>query len=272
MQPDIFPSTSSTSSSVTKPTVVAIGNSHLAALQFALKTVDATTLPFRLVCLPLTLARYQPYWSTENGARVLNQLFDNDAREAIERERPIAILCFAASGLAFAAGSFNRSRPFDFIIPGHETLERLPDAQIVPYDLMIEMAMSEVDVWLQIPTLARAASDVPVWSICIPPPVASFDPFLLTTKHEVIKARIQKSGVAPKAFRYKMWLLQTEAERQKAQGMGAAFLPPPAAALDDAGYRRPDASQDLLHGNAAYGRLILQQIGDIVQQMQSMET
>jgi hypothetical protein len=79
-----------------------------------------------------------------------------------------------------------------------------------------------------------------------------------------IKDTIAAYGVAPDAFRHKMWLLQAEADRRVALELGAAFLDAPAESLNQVGLRPIEYCGDPMHGNAAYGRLVLGQIASIV--------
>ena len=76
----------------------------------------------------------------------------------------------------------------------------------------------------------------------------------------------------PSALRYKMWHILADTDCQKAASVGAMFLPPPAKALDDAGFRCTKYSEDILHGNTAYGELILEQITDILLARANMES
>lgn len=240
-----------------RPVVVAIGNSHINAVLTASKAAD---VPVQLQCLQFLTAAYAPYWRTEDGVRRPNRQYLAHAHDLIERAKPVAIICFAASNLSFDVGSVKRPRPFDFVLPSRQDLPLYAD-EIIPHDLMMERALAAEREWGQ---LMAPAMGLPVWSVCPPAPIVSFDPFLPKMVHQ-IKNTIAVYGVAPDTFRRKMWLLQTEANRRVAQEFGAAFLGAPPETVNDAGLRPIDYAHDPLHGNTAYGRLVLQQIAKIIE-------
>ncbi len=264
MQQIMVSSAGPADSDARKPTIVAIGNSHIMAVWAANKLPEAKDLPFRVACLPSIVPKYQPHWVGEGNDRTLNPDFRRDARDLIEAERPIAVLCFASGSFGFATGAFNSPRPFDFVIPGREDPGLIQGSEIVPYDLVVQAALMATPWWSQVISTARASAPAPVYSVCVPPPVASFDPFLPALGHAYTKSKIERLGVAPSPLRYKTWYVQMEADAQKAAAMGADFLRPPAGALDAAGFRRADFSGDLIHANAAYGLLILRQLAERV--------
>jgi hypothetical protein len=257
---------------VVKPTIVAIGNSHLMSVWDAAHARNAADLPFRVVCLRFIVPEYQPYFIGEDNQRVLNPDFRIDVKKLIESERPAAVLCFSSGSFAFALGAFKSPRPFDFAVPGRDDLALMPDAEVIPYDLMIQAAQIANPWWSQIISAACGHGSAPVYSVCIPPPVASFDQIPPELANADIRSKIETLGEAPKSLRYKMWLVQAATDRQKALTAGAGFLPPPSAALDNSGCRRVEFSGDLLHANVEYGRLIIRQVAEIANPASSGES
>ena len=66
---------------------------------------------------------------------------------------------------------------------------------------------------------------------------------------------------APAELRLAVWDLQQELCRDQAAGLNAVFLEPPRSALDAEGFLATDFwTDDPTHGNAGYGRLVLDQI------------
>jgi hypothetical protein len=203
------------------PTVVAIGNSHIDAIRNAAEQLDVTALPFRLRCLRLMPA-YTPYWLQEDGGMSLNPEFSKDAEALLHSERPDLVLCFASSNGHFNLGLFTGPKPFDFIHPEKPDLPLLPHAQIVPYDLMREKSVADSPWWSQIIDLARRCCDAPIYSVCPRPPLNRLDDFWRNVQPELLAA-LKKHGAAPAVFRYKVWRLYADAERQRASECGASL-------------------------------------------------
>jgi hypothetical protein len=245
--------------SAERPGVVAIGNSHLEALWNASR---GGGVPVDVKCLRFMTPAYTPHWTTIDGTKHANRRYLDDARDLIRSEKPTAVVCFAASNLSFDVGSANRPRPFDFVLPSRQELPLCAD-EIVPYDMMMERAMAAEAEWSEFVAIG-VNSGVPVWSVAPPAPLVSFDLFLPRMTHQ-IKDIITTRGVAPAPFRHKMWLLQVEADRRVAASAGAGFLEVPPASVNDVGLRPVEYAGDALHGNAAYGSLVLQQIADIIE-------
>ena len=241
-----------------KPLIVAIGNSHLDAVRAASLAEDA---PVQLEYLRFMTKEYHPHSISEDGRRRPVRRFLDDATALIERTRPAGVICFAASIMAFVVGSSDRPRRFDFVLPSRPDLPLTP-CELVPYDLMLDYALSAAREWGEFIACA-VATGLPVWVPCPPPPIETFEPFMAKLAPNV-KANLTAYGVAPDAFRYKMWLLQAEADQQVAEELGATFLPAPVGTMGPSGLRSTDYAWDALHGNGAYGRLVLQQVADVI--------
>lgn len=94
--------------------------------------------------------------------------------------------------------------------------------------------------------------------LCAPPPIA--DESHLAAHPGVFGARMHL-GFAPRALRLVLHGLQRDIYAARAARLGAEFLDPPAAARDGDGFLRRDYwANDPTHGNADYGRLVLDQI------------
>jgi hypothetical protein len=258
------PSNGPADADLTKPTVVAVGNSHLMTVWGVKYSADACTAPFRVVCLRCIVPQYVPLVTGEGNARRMNADFLSDVKTLIDVERPAAVLCFSSDSFGFAVGAFKSPRPFDFALPGRDDLELIPGAEIIPYGLMAEAALLANTYWSQMISVAVECGHAPVYSVCVPPPVASFEPFLPTLSNDSIRSKLERFGEAPKALRYKTWHVQAEADCRKAAAAGAGFLRPPAEALDDDGFLGADFAGDLIHANPAYGNLILRQLADAI--------
>jgi hypothetical protein len=243
-----------------KPMIAAVGNSHVMAIWMSVYGRTQLDLPFRISFLRLHTPEYEPLFIPAGDQQRINPKLCTNLQRLVESERPVAVLCFASGAFGFHLSAFNSPRPFDFAIPEREDLELAPGAEIIPYDLMVQAAMRGNLQWSQIISTAVECGVGEVFSVCVPPPVASFDPFLPTLTTESIKSRLDRWGEGPKALRYKMWHVQVHADCKKAVAAGAKFLWPPVAAADEAGFLRREFSADIIHANGAYGHLVLEQL------------
>lgn len=101
-----------------------------------------------------------------------------------------------------------------------------------------------------------------------PPPVDALPPLTeaeLAEGGNKVMLQFLAFDSAPAPLRLAIWDLQQELCREQAALLGAAFVEPPAAALDADGFLgRGFWTDDPTHGNAAYGRLVLDQIAALV--------
>lgn len=147
---------------------------------------------------------------------------------------------------------------YDFLSPSAGSVAIAADRELVPYDAMrafLEMRIAPALAWI-----AALAPLFPGRRIHIgsPPPVPS-------TEHihrfpSLIADQLNR-GVTPAAIRLKLFDLKGEIERAGCAAIGVDWVPPPAAAVDEAGFLKPEYwNNDPTHGNEAYGRLLLRQI------------
>lgn len=91
-----------------------------------------------------------------------------------------------------------------------------------------------------------------------PPPIG--DAAHLRAHPGIFASRMAR-GIAPFDLRQALYRIQRDIAAERAQALGARFLDPPAAALDRQGALAEGYwADDPTHGNAVYGRLVLDQI------------
>jgi hypothetical protein len=87
-----------------------------------------------------------------------------------------------------------------------------------------------------------------------PPPVSDrwLEPFLS-------KQNVKATTLPNRFLRWKLWRLTVAVFRQHAAQCGVRFVDCPPAALDSDGFMRDALVRNVTHGNAAFGRLLLEQ-------------
>ena len=107
----------------------------------------------------------------------------------------------------------------------------------------------------------RRFSPAPILLAPAPPPIADLRAAATTSSNGPLDALTEKYGLAKPSLRYKFWKLCDDIQRQKAAADGLEVLPTPPESIDANGFRRPEFyGADWIHGNWAYGGLVLDQI------------
>lgn len=161
---------------------------------------------------------------------------------------------FSAMGGAVPAqlGLLRHPRPFDFVIPERPDLEPDKAAEILPYHAVHATVRSLAELDIVALRYTRAAIGGPFYQIETPPPV---EQEALIRPHVTDDAEISSA-----VFRYKIWLMYTGIIRAEIITQGGIYIPHPIEAVDDRGYLLAEFHKDAVHGNDAYGALVLAQI------------
>jgi hypothetical protein len=110
--------------------------------------------------------------------------------------------------------------------------------------------------------LLRQQIELPMYQIESPPPIP--DNQFLTEQQSPFSGKIKEFGVAPAAFRMKLWLLQAELINEKCAELRIGYLRRPQKAVDAQGFMlRPGWRADGVHTNAWYGELVLEQLDQL---------
>jgi hypothetical protein len=147
------------------------------------------------------------------------------------------------------------NHPQRFVIGGAD----LP-GQRVPEDMMLEHIRREHAPHLG---LARklAGRFRPRRLVILAPPPPIGDAEHITSQPGTFREMLA-NGVAPPETRVKLYDLQCRIHAEHAAALGAEFLPAPPEARKADGFLAPAYhGRDPTHGNAAYGRLVLDRLG-----------
>jgi len=215
---------------------VSIGHSHINALALARDpALDA-----------INLREIEgPWLDGQDGWRLRD-----DLAEQVFRGRGVFMLM--GGGAPVMLSLLEYPRRFDFVLPSAPDLPLDETREIVPAEalraVLTEASASHIE---SIAGIVRAAS-APITQLHPPPPLAD---------EALIKPHLAWNGVAhvvaAKWLRYKFWRLHCEVMDAACESHGIRSRLPPRSVLDDQGFLRPGLHADAVHGNAAYGRLVL---------------
>lgn len=165
----------------------------------------------------------------------------------------VDVLCLSIGGnFHNVLGMLNHPQPF-WMVTGPE------NGQFVPVDMLrrkAEIAQSEAAlIALSICNLMPSAKRI---VISPPPPMANTDHI---AKYPGVFADKIHLGFSPAAHRREIYRIQIALAARTAVEIGAIYLDTPAEAADGNGFLRDEfCNADPTHGNARYGRLVLDQI------------
>ncbi|WP_343116081.1 hypothetical protein [Ostreiculturibacter nitratireducens] len=134
-----------------------------------------------------------------------------------------------------------------------------PKRLFVPHDLMRLHFERRIDRLLShAEAIHEHFCEARFFYLCAPPPIA--DETHLARHPGVFRSRLHM-GFAPHDLRVALHRLQRDIYAARAARNGAVFLDPPMQACDAGGFLGRDYwANDPTHGNAAYGRLVVDQI------------
>jgi hypothetical protein len=244
--------------------LVAIGHSHLVAILAAFRQRNSNpALPDRATFIELLDQKYRPGMVREGNA----WRFTPAAAAAIDAAvkpglEPVPFVVASIGGNEYQfIGMVNHPRPFDFILPSAPELP-LTGAEIVPVPAVRTTLRRQLAATFRCLELLRQQIELPMYQIESPPPIP--DNQFLTEQQSPFSGKIKEFGVAPAAFRMKLWLLQAELINEKCAELRIGYLRRPQKAVDAQGFMlRPGWRADGVHTNAWYGELVLEQLDQL---------
>ena len=158
-------------------------------------------------------------------------------------------------------GMMQHQRPFDFVVPGHESLGRIPGAELLSYEYVRESLQHLCTAHFAQFRVLRDHVGALAAHIDTPPPVE--DEALIRPALGEFFRRLEQSGssaISPAVLRYKLWLTHAAVWQQFCRDEQVPYVGPPPEAFDERGYLRGSLMAEATHGNAAFGELVLRRL------------
>lgn len=228
-----------------------VGHSHCACLQ----GVEADGVAFRLLSFWFIPGAIE----TNDGQR----RFAGAMAAGIAESPPGMPLISSMGGGSHAVlSTAAHPQPFDFVLPEAPDLPLDPEAEILPYAAVRRLLEADVREFLELTEMLATAGRGPVFHVDAPPPVADGAYIRPHMPWEYFPGR--RHEISPKWHRYRMWRLNTDIAREHAKRIGVGFIGHPREAEDAEGFLSQAFSQDGVHGDPAYGRLLAARILSVV--------
>jgi len=241
--------------------VLLLGFSHVVALRIAQSIrITRGAASFNLFTTEL-LTKYKTIVTPRQGRHVLHESIEPDLQQAVEELQPKLILGSFWGDQHFFMSTANLPRRLDFVLPSEPDLPLDANAEVVPYDLVYGYMRAICRYQDLLIEATRRASPAPLYLIKAPPPVFDFSAIPGGSSSASIDKLVAEHGLSPPLLRYKFWRLVDSIYEEIAAETGVTALPVPPEALQPNGFRRAEYySTDWIHGNPAYGELVLGQI------------
>lgn len=244
-----------------KRAILGFGHSHLIAIRSAFKCrAHSGDSEWAIHDVDLGNPRYQPWIDFRNGMTLFNEKLLSDIVDQINCLKPALVFSVLAGADYLAHAIVQNPRPFDVIIPGEEHLPRIESAEIVPYRLICSIYRHNLLLAFRLLQQVSDSTGAQIFHFCPPAPVGDPD-HIKKYPGELLRPLIEEFGLAPAILRYKLWRLYVNLVRETCTEYGATFVDVPPESVDAAGFLREEfCALDPVHGNAAYGELVIRQM------------
>ncbi|MBS0641713.1 MAG: hypothetical protein JSS43_17765, partial [Proteobacteria bacterium] len=173
----------------------------------------------------------------------------------------ICLVTAAMGSFHWLEGMALHEEPFDFSAPGLPGHPPDPALELVPYDLMARHCRGGIGWQLSIVKDMLRFTSLPIFHIEAPPPVANMDLMVQgAASHPMTREGLEKTGAASPSFRLKVWWAWTVATREACASLGIHFVEAPPETRDAQGFLDERYFLDGVHGNEAYGALLVQEV------------
>ncbi len=242
--------------------VVVFGHSHLGALDSAYAlAAERADLTYELTTYQFLHNKRPQLINTDARGWRYHDDIERELTDLLARSRPEAVAIMMHGEQAISSGLLTPVKPYDFFFPGEADYIPDPGCEIIPFDLVLKIHMDHFHLISTF--IDRIRSRLPPLSFCLcPPPPVGDRQYILDSdiQHGNISSHIAKYGLPSTTWRRRIWRLNIMALRSIYRARSIGFVDPPINSCDESGCLRPEFRADVFHANAAYGRLLLNQI------------
>jgi hypothetical protein len=216
--------------------------------------------------LELRGERYDPYVQSTPDGIVFHPAVVSDVLAAIRKLQPTNLVVAILGSFHWIAGVINEPRPFDFLVPVLPQHRMSPQAELIPYDLMLRRIRSDLDWQFNLVRLAQGFCELPIFVIEAPPPVESAD-LMLRSVNGDFRQRMEQFGCPTTAFRYKIWWIWTHVAKCYCAELGVHFIEGPPETRDANGFLNEQYYLDGVHGTNEYGAVMAGEVAKAKRRM-----
>jgi hypothetical protein len=249
------------------PIELAMGNSQIVAYVAGHRLAQAAgVVGCDVHGLEFRGERYEPYVQPADDGLRFHPAVVSDTLAAIRELHPTNLVLAILGSFHWIAGVINDPRPFDFLVPVLPQHPMSPQAELIPYDLMLRRIRADLDWQFNLVRLAQGLCKLPIFVIEAPPPVENAD-LMLRGVNGDFRARMEQFGCPTTSFRYKTWWIWTHIAKCFCAELGAHFIEGPPETRDAYGFLDERYYLDGVHGTAEYGAVIVGEVAKAKRRM-----
>ena len=241
-----------------------VGHSHIHALKMAFEGNEYQNLSVDVVNLRaeenFSIFLYKDREDHEERTEIFKELAKN-----------VDAVCASFFGTAYnLIGIANDPQPFDFIESNECKVRPLEKTTYIPHSLFEKQMHNYTrGIGKYLETLRNLTPmTVPILNLESPPPVGSEEYIRNFSAH--FSEKVENLGVSPPSVRRKIWKLHEKNIRGYCHETDIHYLTAPKEALNREGLMKNKfCAPDPLHGNIAYGQLVLNNIVATVQKLEN---
>lgn len=245
-----------------------VGDSHYASIALAAQA----TLPQRTAGAGTDVWFFDtwkygltyPFTVVEGDEWVVNPDLTATMREIAGEYEAAYLFTVLGGGHHHAMTLIEGDHPFDVIVPSRPDLPLRRDVPLVSARMVQDIFLQMIALpFMMMACFRRGFPDLPYEQIeC--PSANGDDAFVREHLDQFFRDHYPDEAlerIAPRSLRLKAWLLQSDMYERKCEELGIGYVHAPAPSLDTDGYLKPEYhGSDGTHANAAYGRLVLDQL------------
>ena len=242
------------------------GHSHLNALRRAYRRFygngedPSAPPPFAVTFIQLHQDVFQPNIVKERGERKLHDAIKQRVAVLVKKDMPSVIASCAMGNEYNTLGMLNHPQRFDFYLPSRLDLPTDETAEVLPVDIVEDLIRIRLERTLGL-YLEMISGYGSVPKIHVPPPPPIRETAYIEAYPGVFGEKAKKFGVSPAFFRLKMWALTLEVQKKLCAAAGVILHSLPSSVFDADGFlAKAFLNRDPTHGNAAYGKVVLDDI------------
>jgi hypothetical protein len=240
-------------------TIAIGGNSHAELIMRSFNTWDGQNT-LRIEAKMFNDKKYEGWLRLQENQVNISPILLYELSEFVEQHPSGHIAMMIGGSTHFAISAVNNPRPFDFIVPGYEDLTLNSKLEVIPYDLIESIFITEEKQLLEPLVFCRKLTTLTT-CLTAPPPVRH-EQRIVEHMPEWWKKDAEQRGVPNEAFRLKIWLAYTNAVKIICDKHDIELIYPPKQTCDDDGFLKEEFSGDALHGNEKYGWSVLELLRD----------
>lgn len=245
--------------------VLVLGNSHIGALQAAsskFAALDENAPRYGFV--PFLVPYMNFLTLVGNGTEMINPAILLALHNKKKLLGPVdAYVTLVGGNEHTMFGLMEHPQPYDFIVPGHESLPQIAGATLLPYAAVRDLLAKRIGSALRFLELFKLeAGSVPVIQFESPPPCPDNE-FIEANGGDFFRRRGNSLHIASPVLRRKLWLASCDVYRTGCRNIGIGYASTPEETMDAEGFLVREGWRDAVHGSEWFGAHCLTKIGEL---------